>query len=88
MKNVKTYKMLLVVLMVLFYSGCTRTVYVDKPVPYAVPQACEVRLIECHLSGSPSNMLLKSIECFLDQKEEAKVCSKEYLKEASGNDKN
>ena len=69
--------MILVTLTMLIFSGCATTdkiVYVDKPVPYAVPVKCEVPEVTCDFKGEGSEPILRLLECVVDQKKAIAVC--------------
>jgi len=64
----------LALLTIATFSGCTKIVYVDVPVPYAVPTPCEVPDVECDFSGDGSEPVVKLLECIVNQKEAMSVC--------------
>ena len=70
-------KCLLIVLALLTittFSGCTKTIYVDVPVPYAVPTPCKVPNVDCKFSGDGSEPIVKLLECIVEQKKAMSVC--------------
>ena len=73
----KSLLTILVILTTLIFSGCVaeKIVYVDKPVPYAVPVKCEVPEVKCNFKGKGSEPILRLLECVVDQKKAMEVCN-------------
>lgn len=65
---------LLILLGALSFSGCTKTVYVDRPVKVKVPVKCVVNDVNCKLIGTDPEIVIKLTECILDLKQEVKRC--------------
>jgi hypothetical protein len=63
-----------VILASIAFSGCTRTVYVDKPEPYAVPVPCKTPDVHCHWQGNDTEVLVGVMKCLKDLKESNNVC--------------
>lgn len=70
----KSLLTVLVLLTIIFFSGCTKTVYIDVPVPYAVPTPCKVPKVTCDFSGNGSEPIVKLLECIVNQKKAMSVC--------------
>jgi len=64
----------LALLSITTFSGCTKTVYVDVPVPYAVPTPCKVPKVDCKFNGIGSEPIVKLLECIVNQKKAMSVC--------------
>jgi len=70
----KNLLIVLALLTIIIFSGCTKTVYVDVPVPYAVPTPCKVPKVDCDFSGDGSEPIVKLLECIVNQKKAMSVC--------------
>ena len=78
--QLKSLLVILAILTTLTFSGCATTekiVYVDKPVPYAVPVKCKVPEVSCNFKGEGSEPILRLLECVVDQKKAMEVCNGE-----------
>ena len=65
------------VLTIATFSGCSlceKKVYIDKPVPYAVPVACHTPDVDCTFSGSDSEVVVGMLKCIVDLKRSNEVC--------------
>ena len=71
---VKQYVVLLGLFVVLLFSGCTKTIYVDKPIEIKVPVTCKVKDVPCHVVGTDPEIVVKLTECIIDLKKEAERC--------------
>ena len=71
-------KSLLIVLLTLtttIFSGCAKElVYVDRPVPYAVPVKCTIPKITCDFQGKGAEPVIHLLECIVTQKKAMAVC--------------
>jgi len=63
-----------VILIPIVFSGCTKTVYVDKPEPYAVPVKCNVPEVHCTWEGTDVEVLIGVMKCLSDYKRANEVC--------------
>jgi len=64
----------LAILITITFSGCVKKVYIDVPVPYAVPTPCKVPTVSCSFSGDGSEPVVRLLECIVKQKKAMKVC--------------
>jgi hypothetical protein len=60
---------------ILAFSGCTKTVYVDRVKYVDIPVKCRVPSVECSTQGKNDvEIVSEMIRCIYDLKEAAKVC--------------
>jgi hypothetical protein len=71
---VKILKMSSMLFAILLFSGCTKTVYIDRPYEVKVPVKCKVRDVPCSFSGSDIDVVIGLQKCIVDLKKEAEVC--------------
>lgn len=65
----------LLLFVVLIFSGCTKTVYVDKIVYVDVPVKCNTPATDCSEEGSLTQGTMSEIlMCIYDLREANKVC--------------
>jgi len=65
----------LILLSMVIFSGCTKTVYVDRPVYVDVPVKCNVPDTFCSEQGSlKEGTISELLRCIYDLRESAKVC--------------
>jgi hypothetical protein len=58
----------------LIFSGCTKTVYVDRPVKVKIPVKCKVPSTDCTVGGSDPEVVVGLGKCIIDLKQSIKVC--------------
>lgn len=72
-------QVLLTLFVALVFSGCTKTVYVDRFLEKKVPVPCEVAEVECASTEEMADMndsavVVECYRCVDAHKEAAKVC--------------
>ena len=70
------HQLILMLCAVFFLSGCTKTVYVDRPVRINVPVKCIVKDADCpHLSDMNDSEAVDEMgRCIEQMRENEKVC--------------
>lgn len=66
--------LLLGLLTLMLFSGCTRTIYVDRPYEVKVPVPCKISTTPCHVAGSDAEVVIGLAKCIVNLKHEIKVC--------------
>ena len=74
MKQLKKLLVLSGILILIAFSGCTRTVYVDRVVKVNVPVPCKVGATDCVVSGSDAEVVIGLTKCIIDMKQSIKAC--------------
>lgn len=74
MRQLRGLLMLLGLLTLITFSGCTRTVYVDRPFEVKVPVPCKISNVSCNVGGSDAEVVIDLAKCIVDLKQEIKVC--------------
>jgi len=68
-------KIFFLIFVILAFSGCTKTVYVDRVKYVNIPVKCDVPNVECSTQGKNDvEIVSEMIRCIYDLKEAAKVC--------------
>lgn len=61
-------------ILALFLTGCTKTVYVDRFNTVKVPVECEIPKVNCELGGIYAGVAVNAYKCIELQKQAMKVC--------------
>ena len=68
-------KVFYLIFVILAFSGCTKTVYIDRVKYVDVPVKCIVPDVNCSTAGlNDVGVVSEMIRCIFDLKEASKVC--------------